>query len=32
MRNGMVVTDWLVPGYLRTYKSGLFQREKEDDL
>lgn len=32
MRNGMVVTDWLVPGYLRTYKSGLFQMEKEDDM
>ena len=24
LRNGMVVTDWLVPSYLRTYKTGLF--------
>ena len=31
LRNGMVVTDWYAPNYLKSYQSGIFAVNKEDD-
>lgn len=32
LRNGMVVTDWLCPSYVKAYKTGLFQIAPGDDI
>lgn len=31
LKNGMVVTDWYTPGYLKTYTGGIFKTDKDDD-
>lgn len=32
LRNGMLVTDWYMPPYTKTYKSGIFSKAGDDDL
>ena len=31
LKNGMVVTDWYTPSYLKTYTSGILKTDKDDD-
>merc|ERR1711935_514124 len=32
LRNGPVITDWSAPAYLKTYKSGLFDKDQSTDM
>lgn len=32
LRNGPVITDWSAPGFMKTYKSGILDKDRSSDM